>query len=291
MKDILGYQGRRCVVVGAATGMGHACAQTLVEMGADVTALDIAPITAPVAHSLRVDLAELRRSIDAAAKQIEGEIPALFVCAGVPGPPRFDALTTMLVNFVGVRHIIEALLPQVPRGGAVALISSVAGMGYRKHLAKWKQLMAIPGFDEAPRLVRGEPGRRERLSRLEAGAERLYEAARLRAGRARRAAQLPAAGSDRHADAADLPHTGRRQGEPREALPRPDRPQCHARGDGRSVDPPEQRCGALHQRPCAESWTTATAARWTSSCDPHCSREATAARAVLGGARIVDRCS
>ena len=26
MRDILGYEGRRCVVVGAATGMGEACA-------------------------------------------------------------------------------------------------------------------------------------------------------------------------------------------------------------------------------------------------------------------------
>ena len=31
MRDILGYEGKRCVVVGAATGMGEACARTLVE--------------------------------------------------------------------------------------------------------------------------------------------------------------------------------------------------------------------------------------------------------------------
>jgi len=170
VKDILGYKERRCVVVGAATGMGNACARTLVELGADVTALDVAPITAPVARSLRVDLSD-PASIDAAAKQIEGEIPALFVCAGVPGPPRFDALATMVVNFVGVRHITEALLPQVPRGGAVALISSVAGIGYRKHLAKWKQLMAIRGYEEArawceanPQFANGYLGSKQALN-------------------------------------------------------------------------------------------------------------------------------
>lgn len=148
MRDILGYEGTRCVVVGAATGMGEACARTLVEMGAEVIALDVAPIHAPVKQCVEVDLAD-PASIAAAAAQVAGEIPKLFVCAGVPGPPRWDALATMRINFVGVRAIIEALLPQVPRRGAVALISSVAGVGFAKHLERWKELCAIADFDEA----------------------------------------------------------------------------------------------------------------------------------------------
>ena len=92
----------------------------------------------------------------------------------------------MPVNFVGVRHIIEALLPQVPRGGAVALISSVAGMGYREEPREAAaSCCATTALRERARLVRREPGRRERLSRLEAGAERLHEAARLAARPAR----------------------------------------------------------------------------------------------------------
>lgn len=148
MLDILGYEGSRCVVVGAATGMGAACAHRLLDLGAEVIALDVAPIAAPVKQAIEVDLADAG-SIEAAVAQIPGEVPSIFVCAGVPGPPRFDALQTMLVNFVGVRHCVEALLPRVPRGGAVALISSVAGIGYRKQLAAWKELMAIAPFDEA----------------------------------------------------------------------------------------------------------------------------------------------
>lgn len=148
MRDILGYEGKRCVVVGAATGMGDACARTLVEMGAEVIALDIAPITVPVKETIQVDLADVA-SIDAAVAKISGEVPVVFLCAGVPGPPRFDALQTMVVNFVGVRYCIEALLPKVPSGGVVALISSVAGIGYRKNLAKWKELMAISSFEES----------------------------------------------------------------------------------------------------------------------------------------------
>jgi NAD(P)-dependent dehydrogenase (short-subunit alcohol dehydrogenase family) len=156
VRDILGYEGTRCVVVGAATGMGAACARTLVEMGAEVIALDVATISLPVKQAIEVDL-QSPRSIDAAVRQIGGEIPKVFVCAGVPGPPRFDALTTMTVNFVGVRQIIEALLPQVPRGGAVALISSVAGVGYAKNLAKLRELCATTTFESAVDWCKANP--------------------------------------------------------------------------------------------------------------------------------------
>ena len=170
MRDILGYEGKHCVVIGAATGMGEACARTLAEMGAHVTALDIAPITAPVKESIHVDLSD-PASIEQASKKISGEIPALFVCAGVPGPPRFDALQTMTVNFLGVRHSIETLLPRVPEGGAVALISSIAGIGYQKNLAAWKELVAITDFAEArawceahPEVANGYLGSKQALN-------------------------------------------------------------------------------------------------------------------------------
>jgi NAD(P)-dependent dehydrogenase (short-subunit alcohol dehydrogenase family) len=148
VKDILGYEGTRCVVVGAATGMGEACARTLVEMGAEVIALDVAPVTAPVKQTIEVDLAD-PASIANAAGQIDGAVPKVFVCAGVPGPPRFDALATMRINFVGVRAITEALLPKVPEGGAVALISSVAGVGFAKNLEKLRALCETPTFEDA----------------------------------------------------------------------------------------------------------------------------------------------
>ena len=56
MKDILGYEGKEVVVVGAATGMGDAAARTLVELGAEVHALDVAEVTAPVKQTIEIDL-------------------------------------------------------------------------------------------------------------------------------------------------------------------------------------------------------------------------------------------
>lgn len=144
MRDILGYAGRTVVVSGAATGMGAAAARTLVELGAEVHALDRKPVEAPVRRAHEVDLRD-PASIDAAVAALPARVDRLFHCAGLPGAP-FSNLDTMLVNFVGLRHLNEALLPRIPEGGAIAAITSVAGMGFRKNLDAVKALCGTPDF-------------------------------------------------------------------------------------------------------------------------------------------------
>ena len=56
MNDVLGYEGKSVVVTGAASGMGEATARILVDLGADVTALDIKETTVSVARALTIDL-------------------------------------------------------------------------------------------------------------------------------------------------------------------------------------------------------------------------------------------
>jgi len=148
MKDLLGYQGKTVVLTGAASGMGGAAAELLVDLGAEVHALDVAEIGAPVKQTIAVDLAD-PASIDAAAGKLPARLDVLFHCAGVPGPPRFDAVQTMLVNFVGLRHLTEALVDRVVDGGAIAAITSVAGMGWRKNLENVKKLIEIGDYAEA----------------------------------------------------------------------------------------------------------------------------------------------
>ncbi len=146
MRDILGYAGRTVVVSGAASGMGAAAARVLAELGAEVHALDAKPIEAKVAQALTVDLRE-PETIDAAMARIPARVDAHFNCAGLPGAP-FSNLDTMLVNFVGLRHLTEALIPRLPRGGAIASITSVGGMGWRKNLASVKALCSTKDFAE-----------------------------------------------------------------------------------------------------------------------------------------------
>ena len=66
-------------------------------------------------------------------------------CAGLPGSP-FSNLDTTLVNFVGLRHLTEAVLPRIPKGGAVASITSVGGKGWQKNLENVKGLCGTPDF-------------------------------------------------------------------------------------------------------------------------------------------------
>jgi NAD(P)-dependent dehydrogenase (short-subunit alcohol dehydrogenase family) len=55
---LLGYEGEVVAVTGAASGMGREAAALLIELGADVHALDISPIDLPVAGELCIELSD-----------------------------------------------------------------------------------------------------------------------------------------------------------------------------------------------------------------------------------------
>ena len=147
MKDALGYEGRSVVVTGAASGMGQAAAQILVDLGATVTALDIKPTSVPVARALQIDLRD-RANIEEVAASVDGPVDGLFSCAGLPGPP-FSELDTMLVNFVGARHLAELLVPKMSKGSAISVISSSAAIGWQNHIKPVTELLETDGFDAA----------------------------------------------------------------------------------------------------------------------------------------------
>jgi NAD(P)-dependent dehydrogenase (short-subunit alcohol dehydrogenase family) len=82
------FTGKRYLVTGAASGIGHATAELLLAAGAEVISLDRNVARAAVTRHVEVDLAN-PRSIDAALEQIDGEFDGLMNIAGVPGtaPP------------------------------------------------------------------------------------------------------------------------------------------------------------------------------------------------------------
>ena len=148
MSALLGYQGKRIVITGAASGMGQAAAHMLSALGAQVYALDIAPVTTSVYSALMMDMQDAA-SIDAGLQQLPDRVDALFNCAGVPSPP-FSAEETVLINFCGMRYLTEKLLPRMTEGGAIASIASTAGMGWRNQLDSVKAFLALePDFESA----------------------------------------------------------------------------------------------------------------------------------------------
>lgn len=144
--DSISYAGKRAVVTGAASGMGRAVVEQLVELEAEIVAIDRQPIEDGPWTALRCDLGE-RASIDTAVEAIGGPVHALFNVAGLPGG-RGRETPTMLVNFYGLRHLTERLLPVMPRGAAVASVSSLAGFRYLIAATELEEMLAL-SMDEA----------------------------------------------------------------------------------------------------------------------------------------------
>ncbi|MEY2449187.1 MAG: hypothetical protein QOH79_2663 [Acidimicrobiaceae bacterium] len=144
--DRFSYQGKRALVVGGATGMGAAVVELVLDAGADVTVMDRVDVSVPNVTAIRVDLSD-RSSIDAALGECEGQIDALFSCAGVAdGTPGIER-----INFIGHRYVIDQLLErdQFGPGSAIGLISSAAGLGWEGNLPLLFEYLDITDWDDA----------------------------------------------------------------------------------------------------------------------------------------------
>ncbi|BAX94432.1 coniferyl-alcohol dehydrogenase [Mycobacterium shigaense] len=125
------YDGCRAVVTGCASGIGEHVVRQLAELGAQVIGLDKRRPSFPVNEFHEVDLAD-PESIDGAVASIDGPVGALFNVAGVSsgiGNPTLVAT----INFLGLRHLTEALAPKMVVGSSIVSVSSLAAAGYREH--------------------------------------------------------------------------------------------------------------------------------------------------------------
>ncbi|PKB14359.1 NAD(P)-dependent dehydrogenase (short-subunit alcohol dehydrogenase family) [Novosphingobium kunmingense] len=127
-EDILGYRGKRVVVMGCFSGTGEACARQLVALGAEVHGADIRP--SPVAGLASFNSVDLKdpASIAAGIAAIGGEIDGLFNISGLP--QTFPGEDVVTVNFLGIRQWTDGWLPRMRRGGAIVTVSSLGGMNY-----------------------------------------------------------------------------------------------------------------------------------------------------------------
>jgi NAD(P)-dependent dehydrogenase (short-subunit alcohol dehydrogenase family) len=152
MSNVFSYEGKRVAIVGCFSGMGMACAQQLVNLGAEVHGADIKPSPVSLASFTPVDLSDWA-SIDRVVASIGGKIDALFNCAGLP--QTFPAASVLSVNFLGIRHWTEQWLPRIKRGGAVVSISSLAGMGYLTNMENIRSALAISDRERFLQWVEG----------------------------------------------------------------------------------------------------------------------------------------
>jgi NAD(P)-dependent dehydrogenase (short-subunit alcohol dehydrogenase family) len=126
------YGGRRAVVTGCASGIGEHVVRQLTELGAHVIGLDKRRADLDINEFHEVDLAD-RASIDRALASVDGPVDALFnvagVSSGIGDPP-----LVVTINFLGLRHVTEALIPKMGSGASIVSVSSLAAAAYREHL-------------------------------------------------------------------------------------------------------------------------------------------------------------
>lgn len=151
MKDYFGYQGKVCVVTGAASGMGKATAEMLVDLGAEVYGLDWAEVKVEgIKQYIHTDLSQ-KDSIDQAFAKLPQHIDSFFGIAGVSGS-KTDFMTTTKIDLIANKYICEEILPsRMEKGGSIGFITSTGGNGWEKEGNKnvYLPIVQAKGWDGA----------------------------------------------------------------------------------------------------------------------------------------------
>jgi NAD(P)-dependent dehydrogenase (short-subunit alcohol dehydrogenase family) len=137
--------GKTIVITGASSGIGAETARLARYQGAHVIGLDRNDPMITLDGFAKIDLGDAA-SIDAAVSALPARIDALVNAAGVSGMADKDLVGR--VNYLGLRHLTEALVPKLANGGAVVNVASILGVEWPARLDAHKALAATKTFAE-----------------------------------------------------------------------------------------------------------------------------------------------
>ncbi len=132
------------VVTGAASGIGAEVARLARFEGATVIGMDRNEPGLTLDGFIAVDQGSTA-SIDAAIARLPQRVDALCNIAGVPGTA--DPALLARVNYLGLRHLTEGVLPRMPAGGSIVNVASILGAEWPERADLHKQLAATGGFE------------------------------------------------------------------------------------------------------------------------------------------------
>ncbi len=147
LKKLFGYNGKNVVITGAASGMAKSATELLLELGANVYAIDINAVNLPVKASFIADLGK-KEEIDKVIEELPDDIDALFLCHGIAYFPGKE-LEVQKVNFYGQKYMCEKLLKRINEHGSVTFISSVGGFGWQQVYKEATELIDLPTWEDA----------------------------------------------------------------------------------------------------------------------------------------------
>jgi NAD(P)-dependent dehydrogenase (short-subunit alcohol dehydrogenase family) len=118
------------VVTGGSSGVGKALVHRLSERGCLVFNLDRNADQDGTSGSnyIECDLSD-ENSINAAINELPARINGLANVAGIAQSS--EAARVLAVNFFGLRHLTESLIPRLEEGAGIACVSSVAGRDWQ----------------------------------------------------------------------------------------------------------------------------------------------------------------
>lgn len=144
----MSLSGKRYVLTGAASGIGAATGRKLVAAGAEVIGLDRNEPDYELAGYYAVDLSK-PESIDEVVAELakQGPLTGLLNVAGVPGGELPDDFV-ISVNYLGLRHLTEAITPLLEPGGAITNISSNGDVLWPTREDEHRELYEASSFAE-----------------------------------------------------------------------------------------------------------------------------------------------
>ena len=134
------------VLTGGANGIGAATVDRLLAKGCDITVLDLVDPELAGVDFVRCDLSQAEQ-IDSAIAALPGQIDGLINVAGVSNAAPDELI--LKVNFIGLRHLVEALMPRIRPGGTVVNVASSAGYDWRNRQADIVPLLKTSSFEAA----------------------------------------------------------------------------------------------------------------------------------------------
>ena len=150
LNDLFGFAGKNVVITGTGSGMGHAAAELLANLGAHVTATTHRrPLDLAVDRTVACDLS-IKEGCDTLIAAAPDTIDALFLCHGTADEfGGGNALEVQLTNFWSFKYITESLLQRIVDWGSVSFISSNGGKFWRDHVETCLELCECATWDEA----------------------------------------------------------------------------------------------------------------------------------------------